>query len=70
MKPTRKTQPYRKGARQPGAALDAMRRGATAGGLNPMDVQRLAHLIAAGRRRKAGRPERPDRGPRPPRAPR
>lgn len=41
MKNSRSTQPYRKGqARQSGLAMKAMQKGATAGGFNPMDVQR------------------------------
>jgi hypothetical protein len=41
MKNSRSTQPYRKGqARQPGLAMKAMRRGRTATGGSPMDVQR------------------------------
>lgn len=41
MKPTRKTQPYRKGAPRPqGRTLAAMLRGAKLDGHNPMDLQR------------------------------
>lgn len=40
MKSTRRTQPYRKGARQPGATLTAMRRGRSLYGTNPMDNHR------------------------------
>jgi hypothetical protein len=41
-RPTRRQQPYRDGqsTRAPGPTLDAMRRGRTAGGLNPMDNKR------------------------------
>lgn len=43
MKPTRRTQPFKKGAAtRTGAGLRAALRGATAGGQNPMDVQRTA----------------------------
>lgn len=42
MKPTRATQPYRKGARQPGSALAAMLRGRTLYGQNPADVRRVS----------------------------
>jgi hypothetical protein len=43
MRPTRRTQPYRKRpARPPGQVLDAMKRGATAYGKNPQDPVRLA----------------------------
>lgn len=59
---TRITQPYRKGARQPGPALTAMMRGRTSGGYNPMDAARnVQKLTAAGKRR----PTRPPRPPRP-----
>lgn len=40
MRSTRRTQPYRRGPRQPGLALSAMLRGATLHSYNPMDVQR------------------------------
>jgi hypothetical protein len=46
----RRTQPYRAGARMPGPALDAMKRGRSAGGLNPADTKRAGYLIAAGKR--------------------
>ena len=65
MKPTRTTQPYRKGARHPGAALTAMLRGRTMGGWNPKDTERAQFLVRAGGRRK--RPARPQRPARPPR---
>lgn len=58
-------QPYRRGARQPGAALTAMLKGTGARGLNPIDAKRAGYLIAAGKRRK--RPTRPARPARPPR---
>jgi hypothetical protein len=66
VKPTRSTQPYRSGPRQPGAALTAMLKGRTAGGQNPADTTRAAALIAAGKRTKRpARPVRPQRPPRP-----
>jgi hypothetical protein len=41
MKPSHRTQPYRKGqARQPGLAMKAMQKGRTGTGHNPMDLQR------------------------------
>lgn len=55
MKPTRRTQPYKRGlaTRLPGAARDAMRRGRAQGLANPMDVKRLAaKLERAGRRKR------------------
>lgn len=70
---SRQTQPYRKGARAPSAALTAMLRGTTSAGFNPADVKRSAFLIAAGKHRRArpaGRPARPARAPRPERPPR
>jgi hypothetical protein len=63
---TRRTQPYRKGAREPGAALQAMTRGRTMGGYNPQDAARnVQRLMNAGKARKAA--ERTARPPRPPR---
>lgn len=59
MKPTRATQPYRRGARAPGAALTAMLKGRTAAGWNPIDTQRA--MILSGKRRRPGRPQRPKR---------
>lgn len=35
-----RAQPYRQGAREPSPVLDAMRRGRTFAGQNPMDQQR------------------------------
>lgn len=64
MKPTRATQPYRRGARAPSAALNAMLRGRTLTGFNPADVQRAAFLVAAGTRKRT---KRAPRSPRPPR---
>lgn len=64
MRPTRATQPYRKGPRQPGAALTAMLRGRTAGGHNPADVSRVAMLMRAKGKTKRRRPQRPERPPR------
>jgi hypothetical protein len=48
---TRRQQPYRKGlgTRLPGAVKDAMTRGRTAGGLNPMDNKRA---LLAGKMQK------------------
>lgn len=41
MRPTRRTQPYRRNTgRQPGLALMAMKRGRDAFGRNPADVKR------------------------------
>lgn len=42
MRPTRRAQPYKRGAaaRGPGAALSAMLAGATASGINPANQQR------------------------------
>lgn len=55
MRPTRRTQPYRKGqARQPGRVLDAMKRGRTMFGQNPMDVSRASALHAAVKKRRRG----------------
>lgn len=72
MQPTRRTQPYRQGPRQPGAALDAMLRGSGVAGWNPIDTHRAGFLIAAGKRREGrpGRPPRPPRAARTPRTPR
>lgn len=50
MKPTRTSQPYRKGARQPGPALSAMTKGAPAFLPNPAALTRMAQRRA---RRKA-----------------
>lgn len=64
---SRASQPYRKGSslRLPGMALTAMKRGRTATGFNPKDMERNMALI---RRVKARtRPERPARPERPPR---
>jgi hypothetical protein len=50
----------------PGLALNAMRRGRTAGGVNPADITRGAQrLMREAKARK--RPPRPARPPRPPR---
>jgi hypothetical protein len=65
VKPTRATQPYRKGARTPGPALTAMLKGRAANGTNSADVKRAGYLVAAGKRHK--RPDRPQRPARPPR---
>jgi hypothetical protein len=64
---TRRTQPYRQGARNPGAALQAMTRGSDFQGGNPMDSQRaVQRLVQAGqqvqaRKARAARPARPAR---------
>jgi hypothetical protein len=42
MKPTRKTQPYRKGPRTPGIVLTNMKRGRTLFGQHPSDGARKA----------------------------
>jgi hypothetical protein len=60
VKSTRATQPYRQGPRMPGAALNAMLKGRTAGGYNPADAKRAGYLIAAGKK-MAGRPSRKSR---------
>jgi hypothetical protein len=58
----RRSQPYRRGAREPGAALDAMLRGRDAYGGNPMDLQRnVQTLLRAGRARAKRRQPRPPR---------
>jgi len=62
VKPTRKTQPYRTGARQPSDALRAMLRGRTFGGYNPKDIERRVQMLT--------RKRRDQRGPRAPRTPR
>jgi hypothetical protein len=47
----REAQPYRKGPRQPGFALDAMLKGRTASGFNPKDIERnVQRLVRAGKR--------------------
>lgn len=51
VKPSRRTQPYRKGARMPGEALAAMTRGRQAGILNPADQRRALERMLAGMRR-------------------
>jgi hypothetical protein len=62
----REAQPYRKGPRQPGFALDAMLKGRTASGFNPKDIERnVQRLVAAGKRKRPDRPARPDRPSRP-----
>jgi hypothetical protein len=62
VKPSRRTQPYRAGARHPGGALTAMTRGRTFGGYNPKDLERRVAMLTRKRRDK--------RGPRQPRVPR
>jgi hypothetical protein len=62
MRPTRRSQPYRAGAREPGPALTAMLRGRTAQGHNPIDlVRRTQTLMRAARApgRKARQPRKP-----------
>lgn len=52
MKPTKKTQPLRRGLpRKPSSALAAAMRGATGFGLNPMDTQRALEKQASGRKK-------------------
>jgi len=63
MKPTRMTQPYRAGARMPGAALLAMAKGTTAGGANPKDAERAAFMVDAAKK-ASGRKHRVHRKPR------
>jgi hypothetical protein len=62
VKPTRATQPYRRGARVPGPALTAMLKGRTAASYNPQDAVRDWQSMRAltGRKRPV-RPERPKR---------
>jgi hypothetical protein len=68
---SRLTQPYRKGARNPGPALTAMTRGRSFGGGNPKDLERsVQRLISAGMGKTSARPARPARPPRPQRPPR
>lgn len=65
---SRRTQPYRKGPRQPGAALNAMLKGRTASGHNPKDLERnVQRLVREGKRKRPARPARPERPQRPPR---
>lgn len=61
---TRQSQPYRKGPRQPGMALNAMLKGRTSSGFNPKDIERnVAKMKQAGK--QPSRPERPARPERP-----
>lgn len=56
MRPTRRTQPYRKGPGQPRTAAAAnMKRGRTAFGFNPQDAHRLMLKLASRRRRRGSR---------------
>jgi len=55
MRPTRRTQPYRKGPRPPSPQLKAMQRGRTLYGQNPADISRLATKRATQRRRRLQR---------------
>jgi hypothetical protein len=61
-------QPYRKGAREPSEALNAMLKGRSAQGTNSADItratQRLMRLSSTSKPRP-DRPARPDRPPRP-----
>lgn len=53
MKPTRRTQPYRKSLlRAPSPTLKAMKRGRTFTGQNPQDLPRLATKRANRQRRR------------------
>jgi len=53
MKSTRRSQPYRKGARHPGAALTAMLRGKPTFLPNPQDASRKLAKRAKRRRKSA-----------------
>lgn len=53
MRPTRRTQPFRKGLSSPGPVRAMMRAGKPAGMSNPIDVQRK---LLKSRRRRRGRP--------------
>ena len=67
---SRAAQPYRTGSplKATGPALTAMRRGRTASGYNPADLQRNVQMLQrAGKRKAPKRPARPKRPPRPPR---
>ncbi len=46
MEPTRRSQPHRRGAREPSSVLAAMLEGGTAFGMNPADHDRLRRKIA------------------------
>lgn len=53
MRPSRRTQPYRKtGARPASQTLSAMQKGRTAYGRNPQDIKRLATKQAGQKRRR------------------
>jgi len=65
---SRRTQPYRKGPRQPGQALTAMLKGRTASGFNPKDIERNVQKLTRAGASQKNRPERsarPDRPARP-----
>jgi hypothetical protein len=65
---SRASQPYRKGSslRLPGMALTAMKRGRTATGFNPKDLERNMDMMRRAKARaRPQRPPRPDRPPRP-----
>lgn len=53
MRPTRRTQPHRRGPRQPGPALDAMKRGTRYGDIGERMLQTHRKLRGRRRRRKA-----------------
>jgi len=54
LKPTRRTQPYRKGARLPGPVLDMILKGSATNQPNPIEPTRqLSRLIARMRKRRA-----------------
>jgi hypothetical protein len=58
---SRRVQPYRKGAREPGAALTAMTRGRDFQGGNPQDAVRRVQMLMRAGKAQNGQP----RGPRP-----
>ena len=64
MKPSRTTQPYRQGPRVPTMALQAMRKGRTAGGFNMADIWRDAQKLGRAKGKSTARPARPPRPPR------
>ena len=57
-------QPFSKGAREPGPALDAMLRGTDFAGFNPQDLKRQMQK-GQGEQSTSGRPARPARPARP-----
>jgi len=66
----REAQPYRKGPRQPGMALNAMLKGRTSSGFNPKDIERNVQRLQRSGAQQRARPPRPDRPVRPTRPPR